>query len=177
MSVTSPVWPDMEESHPLCVLHNELAALLREEPAHKIWGITLSPDPSHFSTKLILQKFLRANKGDKGKAKKQLEDTLQWRQTYFVNGKVNGGWDESKFEGLACITKEIVEDAGAEKGREVVVTWNIYGGVEDFAKTFSDVEEYSSCLIDSFRLLIWSLNCIKIPPLACGPHGTLHRVT
>lgn len=154
MSV-APVWPDMEESHPLCVLHNELAALLSEEPAHKIWGITLSPDPSHFSTKLILQKFLRANKGDKEKAKKQLEDTLHWRHLYFDgNGKVIGDWDKSKFENLAYITKETVKDAGAEKEKEVVVTWNIYGHVKDFAKTFGDVEEYSSCLINGFRLLI-----------------------
>lgn len=157
MSVTSPIWPELAEAHPLRVFHNELAALLSEEPAHKIWGITLSPDPSHFSTKLVLQKFLRANKGDKGKAKKQLEDTLQWRRGYFdESGKVIGDWDQSKFEDLAYITKETVKDAGAEMDKEVVVTWNIYGHVKDFAKTFGDVEEYSSRLypIDDFHLLI-----------------------
>lgn len=148
---TSPVWPDMEESHPLRVLHNELAVLLSEEPPHRIWGVTLSPDPNHFYTKLVLQKFLRANKGDKEKGKKQLEDTLQWRRSYFDgNGKVIGVWDESKFENLAYITKETVEDAGVE--REVVVTWNIYGHVKDFAKTFGDVEEYSSQLYTALSI-------------------------
>lgn len=141
MSATSPVWPDLEETHPLRVLHTELAELLSEEPAHKIWGITLSPDLGDFSTKIVLQKFLRANKGDKEKAKKQLEDTLHWRKGYFgEDDKVIGEWDESKFEGLAYITKETVKEASTEK--EVVVTWNIYGQVKDFAKTFGDVEEY-----------------------------------
>lgn len=142
MSTASPVWPDLEESHPLRVLHNELASVLSEEPAHKIWGITLSPDPDHFSTKLVLQKFLRANKGDKEKAKKQLVETLEWRRTYFDgNGKVIGVWDESKFENLAYISKETVKDAGVQREKEVVVTWNIYGHVKDFVKTFGDVEE------------------------------------
>lgn len=142
MSTASPVWPDLEESHPLRVLHNELASVLSEEPAHKIWGVTLSPDPDHFSTKLVLQKFLRANKGDKEKAKKQLAETLEWRRTYFDgNGKVIGVWDESKFENLAYISKETVKDAGVQREKEVVVTWNIYGHVKDFVKTFGDVEE------------------------------------
>lgn len=145
MATTSPVWPDIEESHPLRVLHNELAALLSEE-SHKIWGVTLSPDPNHFSTKLILQKFLRANKGDKEKAKKQLKETLEWRRTYFGDdGKVVGDWAGSKFEGLAYITKEAVKDAQVET-KETVVTWNIYGHVKDFAETFGDVEEYPSLI-------------------------------
>lgn len=146
MSATSPVWPDLAESHPLRLLHTELAPLLSEEPPHKIWGITLSPDLDHFHTKIILQKFLRANKGVKEPAKKQLEETLQWRRGYFdENGKVIGTWDESKFKDLGYITKEIAKDGpGGEK--EVIVTWNIYGNVKDFTKTFGDVEEYSSHL-------------------------------
>lgn len=162
MSTASPVWPEMEESHPLRALHNELAAVLCEEPPHKIWGVTLSPDPNHFSTKLILQKFLRANKGDKEKAKKQLAETLEWRRTYFGDdGKVAGGWDESKFEGLAYITKEVVEDARAETEKEIIVTWNIYGHVKDFPKTFGDVEEYSSLIyLRRFHFAdIFSLSC------------------
>lgn len=145
MSATSPIWPEVEESHPLNTLHTELATLLSEEPAHKIWGITLSPEPGHFSTLLILQKFLRANKGDKEKAKKQFEDTLQWRRSYFdENGKVIGSWDKSKFEDLAYITEETVKSTGADERKKTIVTWNIYGHVKDFAKTFGDVEEYPS---------------------------------
>ncbi|KAI5845586.1 CRAL-TRIO domain-containing protein [Morchella snyderi] len=143
----TPTWPALAEDHPLAWLHTELASTLSEHPPHNIWGITLSPNKDDFLTKIILQKFLRANKGDKELALKQLKETLEWRRQFFDGeGKVIGTWDGAKYQDLGYITTEKVKDGEDEK--KVVVTWNIYGNVKDFAKTFGDVQEFLRWRVD-----------------------------
>lgn len=105
----------------------------------EMWGVELStatPD-EHVPTKVVLQKFLRANNGDAAAAEKQLTSALEWRKKIQPTALVDRAFDEKKFGGLGYVTVHKDE----AKGKETVITWNVYGAVKDNKKTFGDVEE------------------------------------
>ena len=118
---------------------SKLAARLPEiikSAAHgEMWGVELST-PEHVPTKVVLQKFLRANNGDATAAEKQLSSALEWRKKLQPTALVAQTFDEKKYGGLGYVT--VHKD---DKGKETVITWNVYGAVKNNKKTFGDVEE------------------------------------
>lgn len=133
---SGPVWPTLEENHPLAKFQARLPELLAAAEHAQIWGITLSAaTPIPFHTTLILQKFLRANYNDVDKAYKQLLDTLKWRRKENPEGAVEEIFSEVKYDGLGYITK-----IKTKEGDEKVVTWNIYGACKDTRSTFGDLD-------------------------------------
>jgi phosphatidylinositol transfer protein SFH5 len=136
---SGPVWPDLKGDHPLSRLLAKLPELLSKSEYDEVYGVHLKtkmdsgkPD---FHTLLILQKFLRANANDLDKAEEQLLKTLQWRKEFDPAKLLSDTFRKEKFGGLGYVT---VLNDGAEKE---VVTWNIYGAVKDYEKTFVPVDE------------------------------------
>jgi len=123
---------------PLAQFFHELPSILTATGYNEMWGITLT-DSTHVPTSIVLEKFLRANSNDVGKAGAQLISALEWRkkiQPLKLLDEVE--FSEKKFGGLGFVTAYDGKDG---KGKEVV-TWNIYGAVKDNKETFGDVEEY-----------------------------------
>jgi len=73
-----------------------------------MWGVDLvHSSPPHFSTLLVLQKYLRSDKDDVDLAAQKLEDSLKWRKEFGVDEE---GYKEKyakgeAFEGLGYVTK------------------------------------------------------------------------
>jgi len=133
----APVWPETPADHPLTVLYSSVEELTKEAGHNEVYGITLSKT-NEFHTKLILQKFLRANQGDLVKAKQQLLETLKWRKEFDPVKAAGETFEKSRFEGLGYILK--VEGVPESKNKTDVVTFNIYGAVKDNKATFGDLE-------------------------------------
>jgi hypothetical protein len=87
-----PFWPTTPVDHPLTKFYTSFEALVAEAQHAEVYGITLSTS-SPFHTKLILQKFLRANQNDVEKAKQQLLETLKWRKEFDPVKSSLEGWD------------------------------------------------------------------------------------
>jgi hypothetical protein len=124
-------WPTLKEDEPLAKLLAKLPEILKTSDYSEIYGVTLVPGHD-FPTLLILQKFLRANQNDLAKAEEQLLKTLQWRKEFNPLAAVKESFAKEKFEGLGYVTT-----TGSK-----VVTWNIYGAVKDYEKTFGDLDAY-----------------------------------
>jgi phosphatidylinositol transfer protein SFH5 len=139
----SPNWPDPDASTPLGKLLAELPALLKEADYNEVYGLTIG-GPNDFHTKLILQKFLRANADDLAKAKEQLLGTLKWRKEFQPLKAVDEVFSKEKFGGLGYVaTLDAVP--GEPEGKKTVVTFNLYGAVKDNKATFGDSDRYGSC--------------------------------
>ena len=132
-------WPVVDENHPLSKLLAELPAILKEADYNEVYGITLDPaEPAY--TKLILQKFLRANANDLAKAKQQLLSTLKWRKEFQPLKAKEETFSKERFGGLGYVTfAEGVPGSVTEKD---VVTYNVYGAVKDKKATFEDLQGY-----------------------------------
>lgn len=87
---------------------------------------------------VILQKFLRANKGQAQEAADQLEKALKWRKEFGALAAKDEAFDQSRFEGLGYVT-ELKGVPGSDNSRDVAV-FNIYGAVKDNKKTFGDLD-------------------------------------
>jgi hypothetical protein len=119
----------------LAQLASQLPEIKKSTGHDEMWGVKLSDDPeTHVPTKIILQKFLRANDNDVAGAVKQLSAALEWRKKYEPTQLVEGTFDQDKFKGLGYVTTHKDGD------KETVITWNIYGSVKDNKKTFGDVD-------------------------------------
>jgi len=134
---TSPAWPELAADHPLSKLSADLPAILEETGYDEVYGLKLS-DATSFHTKLILQKFLRANANDLAKAKEQLLGTLKWRKEYQPLKAVEEQHSKDKFGGLGYVT--VLSSVPGSSNEKDVVTFNIYGAVKDNQKTFGDIE-------------------------------------
>lgn len=121
---------------PLTKLASRLDEIKKKADHGEVWGITLS-NLDHAPTAIVLQKYLRANDQDVNQAEKQLTSTLEWRKknnpTALLDEKV---YDRSKFGDLGFVTEH--KD---DKGKELVITWNVYGAVKDNKATFGDIKE------------------------------------
>jgi CRAL/TRIO, N-terminal domain len=134
-----PSWPELADHHPLAQFQSSLPNILKAAEYDEVYGITLKPKPEgsvgDFLTLLILQKFLRANQNDLEKAQEQLLGTLKWRKEYQPQKAVEETFGNDKFNGLGYVTTIDGKD-----GKQIV-TWNIYGAVKDYEKTFVPLEE------------------------------------
>lgn len=121
---------------PLTKLANRLDEIKKKADHGEVWGVSLS-NLDHAPTAVVLQKFLRANDQDVNLAEKQLTSALEWRKknnpTALLDDKV---YDRSKFGDLGYVTEH-----KGDKGKEIVITWNIYGAVKDNKATFGNIKE------------------------------------
>lgn len=120
---------------PLTKLNAHLEDIFTKTGHREMWGVQLS-NLDHVPTKVVLQKFLRANNDDVAAAEKQLTSALEWRKKTNPTWLVTQTFDEKKFRDLGFVTAH--KGIG---GKETIITWNIYGSVKDNKATFGDVEE------------------------------------
>lgn len=125
---------------PFAKLAGRLSVIVKDVGYGEMWGVDLQADnvDGHVPTKVVLQKFLRANNNDPELAEQQLVSALSWRKEFEPTQLVGEVFDEKKYDGLGFVT---VHKGKEEKDRETVITWNIYGAVKDNKKTFGDVKE------------------------------------
>lgn len=169
-SPTSPTWPETPADHPLSKFFGLIEELTKEAEYNEIYGIPLSPT-NEFHTKLILQKFLRANQGDIEKAKHQLLDTLKWRKEFDPVKAAKESFEKSRFEGLGYILQ--VEGVPESVNKSDVVTFNVYGAVKDNKKTFGDLEAFLRWRVGLMERSVQHLNLSTvtepIPDFGAGP--------
>lgn len=120
----------------LTKLSARLPEIVKTAAHSEMWGVELGDADQHVPTKVVLQKFLRANNDDDVAAEKQLTAALEWRKKMEPTTLVNKVFDEKKFGGLGYVT--VHKD---KAGKETVITWNVYGVVKSFKVTFGDIEE------------------------------------
>lgn len=120
---------------PLTKLNARLEDIFSKTLHKEMWGVQLT-NIDHVPTKVILQKFLRANNDDPVAAEKQLTQALEWRKKMNPTALVTQTFDKSKFGDLGYVTVH-----KGENGKETIITWNIYGAVKDNKATFGNVEE------------------------------------
>jgi hypothetical protein len=134
-----PFWPETAPDHPLTKFYDAFEALVTEADHSEVYGIELSKSKP-FHTKLILQKFLRANQNDLEKAKSQLLDTLKWRKAFDPIKAAGETFEKKKFDGLGYVLE--VEGVPESPNKKDIVTFNIYGAVKDNKATFGDLDGY-----------------------------------
>ncbi|KAK8252714.1 CRAL/TRIO domain-containing protein [Phyllosticta capitalensis] len=138
-ATTGPVWPELSADHPLSKLLAELPALLKSTNYNEVYGISLKEE-GDFHTKLILQKFLRANSNNIDKAKDQLRETLEWRREFRPLEAMNAGFDKEIFDGLGYVME--IEGVPESTNKKDIVTFNVYGAVKDNKATFGNLEGF-----------------------------------
>jgi hypothetical protein len=130
-------WPQTAADHPLTKFYDIVDELVQQSGHDEIYGVKLAKS-NEFHTKLILQKFLRANANDLEKAKEQLLETLKWRKEFDPTKAASEQFDKTKFDGLGYIIE--VEGVPESENKKDIVTFNIYGAVKDNKATFGDLE-------------------------------------
>lgn len=148
-------WPETAAEHPLTKLYDMLDELVKESQHDEVYGVHLNKS-SPFHTKLILQKFLRANQNDLGKAKQQLLETLKWRKEFDPVKAMDETFDKAKFGGLGYVLE--VEGVPESKNAKDVVTFNIYGAVKDKKATFGDLEGFLRWRVGLMEKSVQKLN-------------------
>ncbi|KAF5682708.1 SFH5-phospholipid transporter [Fusarium circinatum] len=121
---------------PLTKLNARLEDIFTKTLHKEMWGVQLT-NIDHVPTKVVLQKFLRANNDDPVAAEKQLTQALEWRKKMNPTALVTQTFDKSKFGDLGYVTVH-----KGENDKETIITWNIYGAVKDNKATFGNVEEF-----------------------------------
>ncbi|KAF1978512.1 CRAL/TRIO domain-containing protein [Bimuria novae-zelandiae CBS 107.79] len=163
-------WPETPADHPLSKLFSQVEELTKDAGHSEVYGITIS-STNEFHTKLILQKFLRANQDDLEKAKQQLLDTLKWRKEFDPVKAAGETFEKSRFEGLGYILR--VEGVPGSLNKSDVVTFNIYGAVKDNKKTFGDLEAFLRWRVGLMERSVQHLNLSSasqpIPDYGAGP--------
>ncbi|CAJ0548305.1 Ff.00g050590.m01.CDS01 [Fusarium sp. VM40] len=121
---------------PLTKLNGRLDDIFSKAQHKEMWGVQLS-NIDHVPTKVVLQKFLRANNDDPVASEKQLTQALEWRKKMNPTALVTQTFDKTKFGDLGFVTTH-----KGENGKETIITWNIYGAVKNNKATFGDVDEF-----------------------------------
>ena len=135
----APEKPAYFKNNPgLATFFERLPAIIKNAEHREMWGVHLvDNDASHAPTINILIKYLRANEGNVKLGEEQLTNALKWRKSMDPVALAESGvYDAGKFAGLGYLTNYT-----EASGKDVVVTWNIYGGVKDLGKTFGDMDE------------------------------------
>jgi hypothetical protein len=141
---TGPFWPETAPDHPLTQFYDAFEGLVSEASHNEVYGIELTKS-NPFHTKLILQKFLRANQNDLPKAKQQLLDTLKWRKEFDPVKVASETFEKAKYDGLGYVLE--IEGVPESPNKKDIATFNIYGAVKDNKATFGDLDEYVSLLV------------------------------
>ncbi|KAF2803832.1 CRAL/TRIO domain-containing protein [Mytilinidion resinicola] len=139
-TTTGPTWPETPADHPLSQLFTQLPEILKETDYDEVYGIHLDPTAKPFLTKLILQKFLRANANNIPKATHQLKETLKWRKTYQPLKAADEVFEAKRFAGLGYVTT--LEKVPTSSNTTDIATFNIYGAVKDNSSTFGDLDAF-----------------------------------
>ena len=167
---TGPVWPEIDEQHPLFHFESAIKDIIREADYDEVYGIKLDHS-GEFHNKLILQKFLRANANDVDKAKKQLLETLKWRKQFQPLKCVDEAHSKPKFAGLGYVT--MLDSIPDSPNQTDVVTFNIYGAVQDPKFTFEDLDAFLRWRVGVMELGIQKMNLRRaktpIPDYGNGP--------
>ncbi|EOD47217.1 putative phosphatidylinositol transporter protein [Neofusicoccum parvum UCRNP2] len=139
-TTAGPVWPEIPENHPINQLLKLLPDLIKDANGYsEVYGVTLDP-AGPFHTKLILQKFLRANANNLDKAKEQLAETLKWRSTFKPLNTLDEKFAKDRFEGLGYVIE--VDGVPGSTNKKDIITFNVYGAVKDNKATFGDVDGF-----------------------------------
>jgi hypothetical protein len=169
-SSSESTWPETSAEHPLTQFFEALPTLTADADYNEVYGLTLSPS-NEFQTKLILQKFLRANANDLPKAKAQLLETLKWRKTFQPSRAVEEVFEKERFDGLGYIL-ELSDVPGSANSKDVV-TFNVYGAVKDPKKTFGDLDGFIRWRVALMERSVQKLNLASatqpIPDFGTGP--------
>jgi phosphatidylinositol transfer protein SFH5 len=151
-------------------LLEKLEALIEETGHNEVWGISLAA-PVSVPGRVVLQKFLRANKNSVDGAVTQLRKTLAWRKEFKPLDAVAEVFSKEKFNDLGYIV-EIPADKSPTKEREVC-TFNLYGVVKDYEKTFGDLEAFMRWRVALMELTVQKYGIDKaeevIPEFGKGP--------
>ncbi|KAG9192077.1 hypothetical protein G6011_10811 [Alternaria panax] len=165
-----PFWPETAPDHPLTKFYDAFEALINQAQHNEVYGIELSKSKP-FHTKLILQKFLRANQNDVEKAKSQLLDTLKWRKEFDPAKAAEETFEKSKFDGLGYVLE--VEGVPESSNKKDIVTFNIYGAVKDNKATFGDLDGFLRWRVGLMEKSVQALNLpaatTPIPNFGEGP--------
>ncbi|EWC47656.1 hypothetical protein DRE_03276 [Drechslerella stenobrocha 248] len=145
-------WGAISDS--LILFYGRLPEILTAGEHSEVFGVPLVHNPTEpaFSTLLVLQKYLRANEGNVEKAADQLIATLQWRKQMQPVELMAAEHERAAFEGLGYVQ---VLTSNSE-----VVTWNIYGGVTDYKKTFGDLDKFIKWRVALMEAAIVKLNLV-----------------
>ncbi|KAF1947924.1 CRAL/TRIO domain-containing protein, partial [Clathrospora elynae] len=166
----SPFWPETAPDHPLTKFYDAFEALVTEAQHNEVYGIELTRSKP-FHTKLILQKFLRANQNDVDKAKQQLLDTLKWRKEFDPIKAAGETFETSRFEGLGYVLE--LEGVPESVNKKDIATFNIYGAVKDNKKTFGDLNLFLRWRVGLMEKSIQALSLptasTPIPDFNAGP--------
>ncbi|KAF5590515.1 SFH5-phospholipid transporter [Fusarium pseudocircinatum] len=148
---------------PLNKLNARLEDIFTKTLHKEMWGVQLT-NIDHVPTKVVLQKFLRANNDDPVAAEKQLTQALEWRKKMNPTALVTQTFDKSKFGDLGYVTVH-----KGENGKETIITWNIYGAVKDNKATFGNVEEFVKWRAAIMELSVQKLKLDQVTePIAEG---------
>ncbi|KAJ4346100.1 Non-classical phosphatidylinositol transfer protein (PITP) [Ascochyta clinopodiicola] len=163
-------WPETAADHPLTLFFQVFEDLVQQSGHDDVYGVKLAKS-NEFHTKLILQKFLRANANDLEKAKQQLLETLKWRKEFDPTKAAGEAFDKTKFEGLGYIIE--VDGVPESENKKDVVTFNIYGAVKDNKATFGDLDAFLRWRVGLMEKSIQKLNLSSatkpIPNFGEGP--------
>ncbi|KAG9205014.1 Non-classical phosphatidylinositol transfer protein (PITP) [Epicoccum nigrum] len=169
-SAAPGTWPQTAADHPLTKFYDTVDELIQQSGHDEIYGIKLAKS-NEFHTKLILQKFLRANANDLEKAKEQLLETLKWRKEFDPTKAASEAFDKTKFDGLGYIIE--VEGVPESENKKDIVTFNIYGAVKDNKATFGDLEAFLRWRVGLMEKSVQKLNLSSaskpIPSFGEGP--------
>ncbi|EOA82889.1 Non-classical phosphatidylinositol transfer protein (PITP) [Exserohilum turcicum] len=169
-ATSGPVWPETAPDHPLTKFFDSFEALVASAQHNEVYGIELSASNA-FHTKLILQKFLRANQNDVEKAKTQLLETLKWRKAFDPVKAATETYEKTKFDGLGYVLQ--VEGVPGSLNKKDVATFNIYGSVKDNKATFGDLDGFLRWRVGlmekSIQALSLSSASVPIPNYGEGP--------
>lgn len=147
-------WPELDSANPLALFAQLLPEILEKVDYNEVYGIILDA-AAPFQTKLILQKFLRANANDLTKARQQLEATLKWRKEFRPLEAKKEVFSKNLFGGLGYVIT--VKGVPGDENRSNVITFNLYGAVKDLTATFGDTDRYAGviCSFSSQHLVYW----------------------
>ena len=136
-ATATSAWPETAADHPLTKFYETFEELVQQSGHDEVYGVKLTKS-DEFHTKLILQKFLRANANDLEKGKQQLLETLKWRKEFDPTKAAGETFDKTRFDGLGYIIE--VDGVPESENKKDIVTFNIYGAVKDNKATFGDLE-------------------------------------
>ncbi|KAL6705744.1 Non-classical phosphatidylinositol transfer protein (PITP) [Coniothyrium glycines] len=169
-ATTGPFWPETSPDHPLTKFYDLFESLTTEASHNEVYGIELTKSQP-FHTKLILQKFLRANQNDLEKAKQQLLETLKWRKEFNPAKAAEESFEKQRFDGLGYVLE--VEGVPESPNKKDIVTFNIYGAVKDNKATFGDIEGFLRWRVGLMEKSVQRLNLrdatTPIPNFGEGP--------
>ncbi|KAI8201217.1 Phosphatidylinositol transfer protein sfh5 [Colletotrichum sp. SAR 10_76] len=149
--------PAEEKKTSLASLFEKLPGILEAAKHKEMWGVQLS-DNTHVPTTVVLQKFLRANDDDVAKAAGQLQKALEWRRDTNPGKLLDDvSFDKKKFDELGYVTTH--KDT---EGKEIIITWNIYGAVKDKQATFGNVDEFIKWRAALMELSVRKLGLDKV---------------